>query len=182
MIVSSSKDLVISEEGIHIQPEITVEDFNKDDYYALVLTGISDLRPVLDDNIILNFLRSLKDETEFIIGAIGSSPLLLSLTGILDNKKFTNSLWKEMNEEFKCIDINNFVYAPLIVDGNIITANGYATRLFALEVGKQAGLTYYPDGLKETTFENYDEERFKQSLSEEQLKDVRKVYSDLIDE
>lgn len=115
MIVSSSKDLVISEEGIHIQPEITVEDFNKDDYYALVLTGISDLRPVLDDNIILNFLRSLKDETEFIIGAIGSSPLLLSLTGILDNKKFTNSLWKEMNEEFKCIDINNFVYAPLIV-------------------------------------------------------------------
>ena len=180
VIVGSTRDIVISEEGVHIKPEITVDEFNKENYYALVLPGISDFRPVLNDTKLLDFLKSLKDESEFVIGAICAGPLLLSLSGILDDKKFTNSLWKQMNEEFKCININNLEYAPLVIDGNVITAIGSATRLFALEIGKLSGLEYYPNGLREATFENYKKDEQTNELSEEQLIEVRKEFKVLL--
>lgn len=178
VIVGSTKEIVVSEEGMRLEPEITTDEFNKDDFHALILPGNSDFSYVLKDKKLLNFLRKFKEEDDFIIGAICSAPLLLSLTGVLENKKFTNSLWKQMNEEFSFIDQSNLVYAPLVVDGNIITAIGSATRLFALEVARKSGFSFSEHAITETTFENYNKADFVRALSIEDWLEVQKVFKD----
>lgn len=169
VMISSSLNPVTSEEGIIIQPEITVDDFNKEDYYALVLPGISDFTEAVKDEKIIGFLKSFKNDQEFTIGAICAGPILLSMAGLLDDKHFTNSLYVEMNEKFTFIKEKNILYKPLVVDGNIVTAVGHATRLFAIAIARNAGLECKGDVLREATLDDINEDDYKHHLTKEGL-------------
>ncbi|NLB91772.1 MAG: DJ-1/PfpI family protein, partial [Clostridiales bacterium] len=149
--VSSSKDLILSEEGILIQPEITTEDFSSEKYCCLVLPGCSDCREPIKDEKLIVFLNSFVHNPDFLLAAIGGGPLFLALAGLLENKKFTNSLFVEMNQLFACIQEENFVPAPVVEDGKIITASGEATRLFAFAVAKNLGFSVSENALQEAT-------------------------------
>lgn len=136
---SSSHELVYAEEGIGIYPEKTFDEFHKDDYYCLILPGCSDFTEAFKNIALFKFLHTFKNEHKFVIGAICSAPIFLSMAGLLENKKFTNSVAMEVSEQFLAIEENNLVFAPIVVDENIVTAVGDAFREFAIEIARQVG-------------------------------------------
>lgn len=139
VVFSSSKEPVRSEEGFMILPEKTFDEFSKEEYDCLVLSGCSDLREGLADEKLKAFLSSLQNEKDLVIGAICSGPIFLAQAGLLKGKKFTSSLFVEMYERMRFIEQENAVYAPIVEDGNIITATGDAFDLFAITIARKIG-------------------------------------------
>lgn len=139
VVFYSSKEPVHSEEGFMILPEKTFDEFSKEEYDCLVLSGCSDLREGLADEKLKAFLSSLQNEKDLVIGAICSGPIFLAQAGLLKGKKFTSSLFVEMYERMKFIEQDNAVYAPIVEDGNIITATGDAFDLFAITIARKIG-------------------------------------------
>lgn len=180
VMVSVDEEIVVSEEGIMIKPEITVDEFNKDDYYALVLPGLSEFIPTIYNENLISFLEGFKNDNDFVIGAICAGPLLLSLAGLLEDKKFTNSLYMDMNELFTCINEKNFVEAPVVVDQNIVTAIGSATRLFAITIANTLGLKTSDYTLLEVTEDNYVKEDQVHYLDSKTLIEVKEIFEDFI--
>lgn len=145
-----TKQCVYSEEGIAVLPDKTIDEFRKEDYCCLVLSGCSNFEPLLNEPQLFAFLHTFKIEKDFPIAAICSGPLLLSIAGLLENHRFTNSLFHEMNTHFSFINQDNLVYEPVVVDQNIITATGDSFRLFAIAVAKHVGFECRDDALKGT--------------------------------
>ena len=106
-IIASNKEIVISEEGVSILPDKTVNEFTKSDYYCLILPGCSDFREPIRDKNLINFLSSFKNDDEFLIGAICSAPIFLAYAGLMKGKKFINNLFMEFNERLSFIEDDN---------------------------------------------------------------------------
>lgn len=159
VMISVDLNIVVSEEGVMIKPEQTCADFKKEDYHCLILPGCSGGQP---DERVISFLRQFREEHEFVIGAICGGPLFLAMAGVLDHKKFTCSLYMDMIERFACIHEENVVYAPVVVDENLVTAVGDASRDFAIAVARRLGLecsdqalSYVDPAWKEEDFKHY---------------------------
>lgn len=138
-VVAADMGTVISEEGISVQPEIALEDFDAGDFDCLVLPGCSDLRESLRDDRLIGFLRGLSGNDDLVIGAIGSAPVYLARAGLLAGRRFTNSLFVEMNDQFSFIDESQLAYEPVVVDGKIVTAVGEAYQQFAVTLARAVG-------------------------------------------
>lgn len=180
VVFSSSSKPVKSEEGIIILPEKTLEEFNVSDYDCLILPGISDIRGSLNDKKLIDFLKNLKDFPEFIIGAICGGPIFLSMAGLLDNKKFTNQLYVEMNERLPFINHKNIEYKPLVVDGNIITATADAYADFPIVIARKLGYECSDEAYKPTVDYNIPEENFKHYMNEEEIKMFEGVFAEFL--
>ncbi len=141
VVFGSSLAPVRSEEGIQIQPDKTFADFDPNAYDCLVIPGGSDFREMLADKELLAFVAHWKDYKNLIFAAICGGPLLLSLSGVLDGKRFVNQLYAEMNEMLPFIQQENFVHRPVVEDGNIITAIGSAYADFAIALARKLGYT-----------------------------------------
>ncbi len=139
VVFSSSLKPVNSEEGILIQPSFTFEEFIEDNFDCLILPGCSDMAESLRDDKIKMFLEGFKENDKFIIGAICAGPVYLSQAGLLKNKKFTSSLFVEMNEMLEFVEEKNIVYLPVVEDENIITAVGFAFNEFAIALARKIG-------------------------------------------
>ncbi len=138
-IIYTEKTVVKSEEGITVMPIKTCDEFSPEDYDCLLLSGCSDIRMALRNQKLNTFLKSFKDNTDFIIAAICSGPLFLAHAGLLHGKKYTDSLFIEMRSLFYFIEEENFLPLPVVEDGNIITANGAAFNDFAVHLAKKLG-------------------------------------------
>ncbi len=180
VVFSSSSKPVKSEEGITILPEKTLEEFYVSDYDCLILPGVSDVRESLKDKKLIDFLKSLKDYHEFVIGAICGGPIFLSMAGLLDNKKFTNQLYVEMNEKLPFINHKNIEYKPIVVDGNIITAVAGAYADFPIVIARALGYEC-PDGAYKP-ISDYDisEEKLKHYMNEEEIKIFEEVFAEFL--
>ncbi len=179
VVFSSTLDEVNSEEGILVKPEKTFAEFKIDKYDCLILSGCSDLRKGLNDHQIKNFLMQFKNEKDFIIGAICAGPIFLSQAGLLDDKKFTNSVYVEMNNMFKFVNNKNIKYAPLVESGNIVTAVGSAFTEFAIAIAKKLGYKC-SDKVYGRIPEEWKEEDYKFYLKKEGLQEFKKAFSDFI--
>ena len=121
VVVSGDKNPVRSEEGFAILPDITYEEFCVEEYDCLILPGCSDIRQSIRDEKLMEFLRGLEGNETFPIGAICAGPIYLAKAGLLKDKKFTNSMYLEMNERLPFIDMENIRYQPVVEDGNVST-------------------------------------------------------------
>ena len=139
VMFSTSTQAVRSEEGVCILPEKTIHEFRKKDYYCLVLPGCSDMKEAMQDKELFKFLNSFKEDNEFVIGAICAGPMFLSIAGLLDTKKYTNSMPYELNKHFTPVNMQNIVFAAVVEDQNIITAVGEAFRQFAIRMARKVG-------------------------------------------
>lgn len=175
VVFSSNKEPVVSEEGFVILPQKSFEEFSKEDYDCLILSGCGDFREAIEDKKLDDFLKQFQGEKEFVIGAICAGPMFLSKAGILDGKKFTNSLYAQMNERFAFIDEKNLVYAPLVEDGNIITATGDAFNLFAVAVARKLGYDC-PDNAYAGIRDKWYEDDFKFYLDEKELETMEEAF------
>lgn len=170
---------VKSEEGIYVMPVKTCADFCVDDYDCLILPGCSDFCEAIRNQEIKGFLSSLKNNHDFIIGAICAGPLFLAQANLLQGKKYTASLFVEMRELFSFIEEENFVAAPVVEDGNIITAIGGAFNEFAVKIARKLGYSC-PDIILTGYADTGKEEYYYAHLTKEAKLEFKKEFHDFI--
>lgn len=179
VVFYSSMEPVMAEEGILVQPHHTVEEFVKDQFDCLILPGCSDFRIGIRDEKLTEFLKQFQNETDFVIGAICGGPLFLAKAGLLDHRRFTNSLFVEMNERFSFIHEEQLCLEPVVEDGNIITAVGSAFNEFAVAVARKLGYNC-EDHIYQGIINDWKREDFEFHLSEEDQKEFEKAYQEFL--
>ncbi|WP_234117299.1 DJ-1/PfpI family protein [Clostridium hydrogenum] len=139
-VFASSINPINSEDGFTILPHKTFLEFKREEYDCIIMPGIWDFHEALGDDKNIEFLRSFQNDKDIIIASISSSPILLAKAGILNNHKYCSGLFEEIIDEFDFIPRENIVRKPVCVDGNLVTAIGFAFREFAVEVAKKVGI------------------------------------------
>lgn len=169
--IASSKELMVSEDGLACQANKTLDEIIIEDYSCLILPGMIDFKSALLDDDLTGFLASLKDK-KILIAAISSAPLLLAKAGLLENVQFTGGIWQNFFTYFDFLSKDKFRTLPVLQDKNIITAIGSFPQEFARKVLLSLGLTedatdYFQEDL------SYSEDELKFTLSDEEFTDFK---------
>lgn len=172
--LASEKRTYLSEEGLQIIPTKTFDEVSKEELYdCIILPGTINPLPSLFDDKLIDYLAKYK-ESEKVIASISSSPLFLLKAGVLQGHKYTAGFFMQMANHFDFIDTEKFIHQPLIEDGNIITAIGFAFREFAIATLNKLGHNPGEDFMNpinkqyseaELTF-YWDEKEYKEFLDE----------------
>ena len=131
--VASGHSIVVSEDGLPCQPTKTLEQVRIEEYSCVILPGMVNIGPALQDEKLISFLRGL-GEQDVLIAAISSAPLLLAKAGLLKDTKFTGGIWQNFFNYFEFLPRENFQPKVLVQDKRIITAIGFAHQEFARKV------------------------------------------------
>jgi putative intracellular protease/amidase len=94
---------------------------------------------VIYNAVYTDFLRQFTGRTDYTLAAISLAPVLLAKAGLLQGKKFCVGMYEEDRDEFSFFEYENQQRAPIVVDGNVITAMGAAFREFAVSVAEKMG-------------------------------------------
>ena len=169
--VASDHLMVVSEDGLPCQPTKTLAQIRIEDYSCVILPGMVNIGPTLQDEKLISFLRSL-DEQDILIAAISSAPLLLAKAGLLNDTKFTGGIWQNFFDYFEFLPRENFQPKLVVQDKNIITAIGFAHQEFARKVILGLGLAENMDNYFKEQNE-YAEEDLIFTLSDEEFNQVK---------
>jgi len=169
--VSSDDSIVISEDGMPCQPTKTLDQICIEEYSCVILPGMVNIGPALQDEKLISFLRSL-DEQDILIAAISSAPLLLAKAGLLKDTKFTGGIWQNFFDYFEFLPRENFQPKLVVQDKQIITAIGFAHQEFARKVILRLGLAANTDNYFKEQNE-YAEEDLIFTLSDEEFDQVK---------
>lgn len=142
--VSSDDSIVISEDGLPCQPTKTLDQICIEEYSCVILPGMVNIWPALQDEKLISFLRDL-GEQDILIAAISSAPLLLAKAGLLKDTKFTGGIWQNFFDYFEFLPRENFQPKLVVQDKQIITAIGFAHQEFARKVILRLGLAENTD-------------------------------------
>ena len=170
--VASDYSIVISEDGLPCQPTKTLDQICIEEYSCIILPGMVNIGPALQDEKLISFLRSL-DEQDILIAAISSAPLLLAKAGLLKDTKFTGGIWQNFFDYFEFLPRENFQPKVLVQDKQIITAIGFAHQEFARKVILSLGLAENTDNYFKEKNE-YSEEDLLFTLSDEEFDQVKR--------
>ena len=169
--VASENSMVVSEDGLPCQPTKTLDQIRIEDYSCVILPGMVNIGPALQDEKLISFLRSL-DEQDILIAAISSAPLLLAKAGLLNDTEFTGGIWQNFFDYFEFLPRENFQPKVLVQDKQIITAIGFAHQEFARKVIFGLGLAENTDNYFKEQNE-YAEEDLIFTLSDEEFNQVK---------
>ena len=169
--VASDYSIVISEDGLPCQPTKTLDQICIEEYSCIILPGMVNIGPALQDEKLISFLRSL-DEQDILIAAISSAPLLLAKAGLLKDTKFTGGIWQNFFDYFEFLPRENFQPKVLVQDKQIITTIGFAHQEFARKVILSLGLAENTDNYFKEQNE-YAEEDLIFTLSEVEFDQVK---------
>ena len=169
--VSSDDSIVISEDGLPCQPTKTLDQICIEEYSCVILPGMVNIGPALQDEKLISFLRDL-GEQDILIAAISSAPLLLAKAGLLNDTKFTGGIWQNFFDYFEFLPRENFQPKVLVQDKQIITAIGFAHQEFARKVILSLGLAENTDNYFKEQNE-YAEEDLIYTLSDEEFDQVK---------
>lgn len=175
-VVAPRKEPVRSEEGVCVLPDRTTAEFDPDEYSCLILPGCSDFTQVFRDRALFDFLDSLRGNDRLVIGAICSGPLLLARAGLLKGKKFTASFYMDLFDLCPFLERENFVPAPSVVSGNIVTAGGSNFNGFAVEVARLLGQDC-PDRILSGYMDGWTREDYEAHLPEEAVEEMKAIFS-----
>ena len=170
--VSSDDSIVISEDGLPCQPTKTLDQICIEEYSCVILPGMVNIGPALQDEKLISFLRDL-GEQDILIAAISSAPLLLAKAGLLKDTKFTGGIWQNFFDYFEFLPRQNFQPKLVVQDKQIITAIGFAHQEFARKVILRLGLAADTDNYFKEQNE-YAEEDLIFTLSDEEFDQVKK--------
>ena len=170
--VASEHSMVVSEDGLPCQPTKTLDQVRIDEYSCVILPGMVNIGPALQDEKLISFLRDL-GEQDILIAAISSAPLLLAKAGLLKDTKFTGGIWQNFFDYFEFLPRENFQPKVLVQDKQIITAIGFAHQEFARRVILSLGLEENTDNyFKERN--DYSEEDLIFTLSDKEFDQVKR--------
>lgn len=169
--VASEHSIVISEDGLPCQPIKTLDQIRIEEYSCVILPGMVNIGPALQDEKLISFLREL-GEQDVLIAAISSAPLLLAKAGLLKDTKFTGGIWQNFFDYFEFLPRENFQPKVLVRDKQIITAIGFAHQEFARKVILSLGLAENTDNYFKEQNE-YSEEDLMFTLSDQEFDQVK---------
>ena len=170
--VASDHSMVVSEDGLLCQPTKTLDQIRIEEYSCVILPGMVNIGPALQDEKLISFLKDL-GEQDIIIAAISSAPLLLAKAGLLKDTKFTGGIWQNFFDYFEFLPRENFQPKVLVQDKQIITAIGFAHQEFARKVILSLGLAENTDNyFKERN--DYSEEDLIFTLSDQDFDQVKR--------
>lgn len=169
--VSSDDSIVISEDGLPCQPTKTLDQICIEEYSCVILPGMVNIGPALQDEKLISFLRDL-GEQDILIAAISSAPLLLAKAGLLKDTKFTGGIWQNFFDYFEFLPRENFQPKLVVQDKQIITAIGFAYQEFARKVILRLGLAENTDNYFKEKNE-YAAEDLIFTLSDEEFDQVK---------
>ena len=169
--VASEHSIVISEDGLPCQPIKTLDQIRIEEYSCVILPGMVNIGPALQDEKLISFLRGLVKQ-EILIAAISSAPLLLAKAGLLKDTKFTGGIWQNFFDYFEFLPRENFQPKVLVQDKQIITAIGFAHQEFARKVILSLGLAENTDNYFKEQNE-YSEEDLIFTLSDKEFDEVK---------
>ena len=168
---TSDHSIVVSEDGLPCQPTKTLDQICIEEYSCVILPGMVNIGPALQDEKLISFLRDL-GEQDILIVAISSAPLLLAKAGLLNNTKFTGGIWQNFFDYFEFLPRENFQPKVLVQDKQIITAIGFAHQEFARKVILGLGLAENTDNYFKEQSE-YAEEDLIFTLSDKEFDEVK---------
>ena len=169
--VASDHSIVVSEDGLPCQPTKTLDKIRIEEYSCVILPGMVNIGPALQNEKLISFLRDL-GERDILISAISSAPLLLAKAGLLNDTKFTGGIWQNFFDYFEFLPRENFQPKVLVQDKQIITAIGFAHQEFARKVILSLGLAENTDNYFKEQNE-YAEEDLIFTLSDVEFDQVK---------
>ena len=122
--------------GIALRATHRYADVHPEEYRVVVVPG-GDTKSVLDNESLIGILRTAH-AAGATFGAICAGPLLLARAGLLKGRRFTHGYGP--NSQLPYWNDGRYENQPVIVDGNIVTAQPQAYIDFAIEVLYAAGL------------------------------------------
>ena len=168
---ASDHSMVVSEDGLPCQPTKTLDQIRIEEYSCVILPGMVNIGPALQDEKLISFLRNL-GEQDILIAAISSAPLLLAKAGLLKNTKFTGGIWQNFFDYFEFLSRENFQPKVVVQDKQIITAIGFAHQEFARRLILSLGLAENTDNYFKEQNE-YAEEDLLFTLSDQEFDQVK---------
>ena len=168
---TSDHSMVVSEDGLPCQPTKTLDQIRIEEYSCVILPGMVNIGPALQDEKLISFLRDL-GEQDILIAAISSAPLLLAKAGLLKDTKFTGGIWQNFFDYFEFLPRENFQPKLVVQDKQIITAIGFAHQEFARKVILRLGLAENTDNYFKEKNE-YAAEDLIFTLSDEEFDQVK---------
>ena len=170
--VASDHSMVVSEDGLPCQPTKTLDQIRIEEYSCVILPGMVNIGPALQDEKLISFLRDL-GEQDILIAAISSAPLLLAKADLLKDTKFTGGIWQNFFDYFEFLPRENFQPKLVVQDKQIITAIGFAHQEYARRVILSLGLAENTDNyFKERN--DYSEEDLIFTLSDQEFDQVKR--------
>ena len=169
--VASDHSMVVSEDGLLCLPTKTLDQVCIEEYSCVILPGMVNIGPALQDEKLNSFLKGLGKQ-DILIAAISSAPLLLAKAGLLNDTKFTGGIWQNFFDYFEFLPRENFQPKVLVQDKQIITAIGFAHQEFARKVIFGLGLAENTDNYFKEQNE-YAEEDLIFTLSDEEFNQVK---------
>ena len=170
--VASDHSMVVSEDGLPCQPTKTLDQIRIEEYSCVILPGMVNIGPALQNEKLISFLRAL-GEQDILIAAISSAPLLLAKAGLLNDTKFTGGIWQNFFDYFEFLPRENFQPKVVVQDKQIITAIGFAHQEFARKVILSLGLAENTGNYFKEKNE-YSEEDLLFTLSDEEFDQVKR--------
>ncbi|MFJ7766133.1 DJ-1/PfpI family protein [Bacillus toyonensis] len=130
-----TKELVISETGLQVQPHIELSEVRVDEYEGILIPGgeevqLKDAKPLF--SIIQQFY-----EQEKLVAAICAGPYALAKAGLWKGGSYTATI---DYKRFDCFPVENFVYKEVVQHSNIITAQGHAFVPFGIAIASYFGV------------------------------------------
>ena len=169
---TSDHSMVVSEDGLPCQPTKTLDQIRIEEYSCVILPGMVNIGPALQDGKLISFLRDL-GEQDILVAAISSAPLLLAKAGLLKDTKYTGGIWQNFFDYFEFLPRENFQPKLVVQDKQIITAIGFAHQEFARKVILSLGLAENTDNyFKERN--DYSEEDLIFTLSDQDFDQVKR--------
>jgi len=139
--VGLDRNVIKGEAGLPCIPETTIQELNLDEIDSIMLPGVDDFQHLINHHELSNFLNKANDGKR-IIGAISSAPYLLSISGVLENKKYTVGLTEDQRNFLGTFNEKNYMNQPVVVDGNVITGKGSSFINFAFQYGELLNLKF----------------------------------------
>lgn len=155
LLISKTLNPIRSEEGIKVIADKTIDEIDIEEFDSLLLPGAMDIRDIIEDNEIIEFISSF-NKADKIIGAISIAPILLLKAGVLNNKRFMAGVNQVdlLQEGFLLKDLefmvgwddnlDNPIEDGYIEDTNIITSVSYNFIKWAMAFGRAIGIDVYP--------------------------------------
>lgn len=139
--VGLDKRTVAGESGLVCVPDATLDEIEMTGLDSLVLPGCDDIGHLKDESRLFDFI-TLVAKQGTIVAAISSAPFLLAKSGILDTHRYTVGFSREQREFIGVFNEDNYVDAPLVADGKILTAKGAYFIDFGIRLGRMLDLNF----------------------------------------
>ena len=156
-VVYFAKNLkpIKSEEGMLVLADCTLEQLNIEEYESLLIKGCTNAKETMEDIITLQFIDEFYNASA-LIGAISIAPLFLLKLGHLKRKPFMIGVEKEdlyevgfTDEDMKYMvgwreSSKEVIPEKYLKTDNIITSVAFGFRQWAIAIGKELNIEYYP--------------------------------------